>query len=173
MILVVGSTSPIKTQAFLDAFDRVEVKILPVKATSLVPEQPCGAQTFLGARNRCFSAKVEHPVIGAFYVAIENGIKANVDEMNEMVDFPVLHVVAPDGFEFMTTGPTMVIPLPIYEEWEQRSVGDPNLTWGDVYAEHMGCDPKDPHKHLTGTPRLQYLINTIRPVIPIILSHRC
>ncbi len=168
MIIVVGSTSAIKEQAFRIAFEGHPVDIRLVKAKSYVPEQPKDSETFLGARNRCRTAKTELSLDGAFYMAIENGIQSRGATV---VDFPVFHAIMPDGFELMATGPEVVVPSAIYEEWEQRSVGDPNLTWGDVYSMRTGCDTKDPHKHLTGTPRLQYLIDTIRPVLPVILAH--
>ncbi len=168
MIIIVGSTSAIKEQAFRIAFEGIASGIRTFDAASGVDEQPCGFETHRGARNRCMSAQMGLPLPGAAYMAIENGIKSHG---GDTVDFAVFHAVMPDGFELSVTGPQVVVPSDIYDEWEQRSYRDNTLTWGDVYSGRRGCDRKDPHKHLTGTPRLQYLVETIRPVLPVILAH--
>lgn len=170
MIIVLGSESPIKIQAHRIAFEILSSDIRGVKVPSFVPEGPYGAETFEGARNRCLVARDRHPTPSAFYTSVENGIQKYPDGSlgGEVVDFPVFHMIFPNGREMMVTGPHVVVPSTVYREWEDRVSRERGLTWADVYAERHGCDPKDPHSHLTGTPRLQFLVDTIRPVVPLV-----
>jgi len=169
MIFVVGSESPIKIRAHKIAFEALDPEIRGVKVFSFVPEGPYGSETFEGARSRCIGARDQCRVHGAFYTAIENGIQQNLD--GRVVDFPVFHIIFPNEKELMVTGPSVVVPGTIYREWEDRVSKERKLTWGDVYAERHGCDPKNPHSHLTGTPRVQLLVDTIRPIVPLVLQY--
>lgn len=166
MILVVGSTSKIKELAFRSVFGQLIEDIRTVKSKSLVPDGPFEEETFLGARNRCRTAKEIMPLVGAMYAAIENGLRFRG---SDVVDFPVFHCIFPDGSELMSTGPEIVIPNSVYSEWKKSLVTHPNLTWGDVYASSTGCDPKNPHEHLTGIRRVDYLEKTLAPLSYVVL----
>jgi inosine/xanthosine triphosphatase len=79
MLVLVGSTNPVKIEATKAAFSRyfknVEVRGVPTE--SGVPHQPIGRETFQGAENRVralddFDAK--HNIAADYMVGIEGGI---------------------------------------------------------------------------------------------------
>ena len=151
------STSAVKIEACRSAFSHLgELKIIPVKVQSGVPEQPIGQETLTGAYNRIGAA--EHAVPNAdLYVSIENGV---FPEGGRYVDRAVVVLKSPsktevaysDGVEF----PTASVD-------EARKRGFDKWTVGKVMQE-LGVVSKhdDPHLDLAGKSRSSYLTETVQ-----------
>ncbi|WP_068315891.1 inosine/xanthosine triphosphatase [Polycladidibacter hongkongensis] len=111
MLVIVGSTNPVKVRAVQRAFATVfapdALEVRGVTAASKVPDQPMGdAQTLLGARNRVADAR--HHVPGAdFYVAPEGGIDCIGTH-----EFAFAWLVAEDKNGRESIGRSMTLPLP-------------------------------------------------------------
>jgi len=162
MKLVLGSKSAVKVQAAEAALAdfSANVELVPVKASSGAPEQPVGAETSQGAKNRMASAQELCPD-GDFFLAIENGI---FEEHGKWVDRAVVTCQSADGQQyFIAHSDGVEFPAQAVEATRQR--GFQEWTVGKVMAE-MGIVQQhdDPHLELAGKSRAAYLQEAISGV---------
>jgi non-canonical (house-cleaning) NTP pyrophosphatase len=159
MKLVLGSTSAVKIKALeaaLAAFG-ASVELVPVKASSGAPEQPMGAETSQGAKNRMASAQQLCPD-GDFFIAIENGI---FFENGQWLDRAVVTCQSADQKNFFIAYSDGVqFPAQAVETARQR--GFQEWTVGKIMME-MGIVQQhdDPHLELSGKSRALYLEEAI------------
>lgn len=79
MIILVGSTNPVKIEAAISAFQKHydEINVIGIDVSSGVNDQPIGDETFIGAENRAIALKTkdnEEHRNANYFVGIEGGI---------------------------------------------------------------------------------------------------
>lgn len=149
MKIALGTDSALKVRATDLACDKVGLggaDIVQIKAKSHVNEQPVGEyETTLGSKNRAWQAMQAVPDAD-FSLGVESGICRIGKEWFETVQVTLLwrnghHVGL--GYADRT----------IYPDWavdEARRRGFDTTTVGQVLAEKLGFDPKNPHLGLSG-----------------------
>lgn len=156
----------------------VQIQQVP-SASSGVPSQPVRSEIERGSRTRAAKAS-RVPPPWAFSVGIENGLRriegvdlrryakteiqipyssprAVVQEDSTpgvqvggdlWVDYAIITLRTPQGFEIMGRTLGVVVPHEIVQETFRR--GRETNTWGEVFAERVGCNPNDPHSAIKG-----------------------
>jgi len=140
-----GSTNVHKVSAvrFGSQIAGIEALVTGVETKSVVNAQPVGLdETFLGAQARAQLAIREHPDMVC--VGIESGILRSA---GVTLDLAVVVVLMPNGDRFVSTSQGIRFPETYVLEAEER--GFATTTVGMVIAEHLFCDPRDPHAALT------------------------
>lgn len=155
MKIVVASTSAIKFKAVRHALKQIppyfDFDVRTAKAPSGVNEQPLGLEeTALGAENRLIVVERDHP--DALIISIENGL----DRQGQ--DLAIIHVRGPHTGSIIELSDRIQMPQSAIEAAKDRNLH--TTTAGQVLAEQSGCQPDDPHAHLTGgkVTRLDLLV---------------
>jgi non-canonical (house-cleaning) NTP pyrophosphatase len=168
--IVVCSASAIKldaVQSALSGIKSMDAKVSCVKVGSGVAEQPVGAETLIGARNRVANAKKSNP--GAdVYIAIENGIFL---EGGKWVDKAVVVCSTKDGRECVSYSKGVEFPKEAVEETRRR--GFDKTTVGQVLKDQGRVkDDADPHFDLTGRKkhRAEFLQEAVSEALLAVLS---
>lgn len=125
--------------------------VLPGHSSSLIADQPVGFdETLRGARNRMAALLASGMAEGAdFAVAIENGLLQGRDGTTETwldIGVVVLRNMQ-KRTEAVGSSCGVTFPTAAVGEWIE---GGEEGTVGAVLAAERGCDPHDPHAHLTG-----------------------
>jgi len=159
MLIVLGSTSPLKLRAVQRAFAPLAAVCRGCDVKSGVSDQPCGQkETLTGARNRATRSRETTPE-AKLWVGIENGMLP-IGEMSEecanvksgWVDVACIVIVSPSS-EYLLWSDALAIPkeaLPSCLDKHGRAF--------DVWSPL-----KDPHRQLTSglRPRDQFLEETL------------
>lgn len=116
MRVVVASNNPVKLAATKEAFEAYfpDVRVEGVAVDSDVPDQPIGAQTLQGARNRAAAAR--HAVAGESFeycVGIEGGI---VEVEDRWFALGWMCLVDAQGRESFGASPWFELPSAVVEE---------------------------------------------------------
>lgn len=118
MLVLVGSTNPVKRaavrEAFGNFFDDLQVKGLSV--SSGVSDQPVGEETFTGARNRALELRRMDRDSGAqatYYVGIEGGI---MRLQERWLALGCMCILDRSGREALGTSPQFELPARVVQE---------------------------------------------------------
>ncbi len=158
MKIVIASLSEIKIAACKEAFGEAGNVFVAVKTESLVPEQPLGDETILGAHNRIIHA-MRLASAADIYLAIENGLfydhgkyfdRAVVAKGFNKPGLPVT-------YEF-----SKAVEVPTIAVDEAQRIGFENTTVGKVLKDSgFTQQHDDPHLTLTGISRKDYIIEAL------------
>jgi non-canonical (house-cleaning) NTP pyrophosphatase len=145
--IVIGSSSPQKLQALVDACRKlgIEASISTRDTNSRQNAQPVGyEETLNGALNRASQAwgNGEHLVIG-----IESGIFRFGFYTPVTLDMAIIVIIKPDLDRIVMNSAGIQFPEEYVRIAEER--GFKTTTVGSVIAERLGGDPADPHSTLT------------------------
>lgn len=169
MKLVVGSTSAIKKDATALALLRIGLKLplLSISAPSGVNEQPFEfSETFRGAYCRALVALLKCPDAN-IGVGIENGLfKHNGGTADRAVCVLIVRSSeAPEHWKYSSgIGAPVMFPTDAVEIARKR--GFTTTTAGQVLHEQNSAIIADnPHLHLTGRSRVDYLADTLQQVM--------
>ena len=163
MKFILCSQSQIKLAAVKNALVRlgIEAEVVGVKARSNVAEQPIDGETLQGAKNRAIHAR-KLAGDGDFYIAIENGVYAEVD--GRFVDKAVVLVIAKDGAAGKAFSEGVEFPKASVEEARRR--GFATTTVGQVMAEQgLVAKPDDCSLSLIGRSRVDILTDTVADLL--------
>ena len=163
-----GSTSDIKADALKMGLEMAGIEGIrayyPVE--SGMPLQPEGEQTRIGAMNRALRVRRINP--HGYSFGIENGIR---QERDEVVDFGVVYLIAPDGRTVVEE--SLAVPLPKIAVEDARKIGFDKVTVGKVMADVLGTIPDDPHLFITGgrASRSQILAKAVKKALERIMGN--
>ncbi len=146
--VTLGSTSPQKLKAVLEAFERLAIQITlsTVKTSSGQNAQPVGwDETYAGAFTRATSARKKNPK--GIAIGIENGIFRSSINPPTTLDMAIIVVLTKDGRRIVTTSQGIQFPEDCVITAEKH--GFKETTVGSVIAEKCNGDPADPHSLLT------------------------
>lgn len=168
---VVTSTALVKVESARQELRYSPEELIGVKAQSNVNEQPVGAETQRGSRNRIAHAKTLVPkeLLGkVFFLSFENGIFAVARGWEDRC---IATLERPDGAIFDAVSTGVVFPMSAVQETASLPGGFMAHTVGSVIAkryaeEGVVCDPQDPHAVLTAGQftRTQQITEVLRKV---------
>jgi len=153
-----GTKSEIKVNAVKRAFDQVfgssstVVTVQTCAAVSGINDQPVGfPETILGATNRLTHTKhLLTTVTCDYFVAIENGIIQTGDATQTCPWVDVAWIIVEDAKSSRQYASTSAgIPFATKYVEAARDKGFAKTTAGDVMAQDLKCNTKDPHAFLT------------------------
>lgn len=187
--VVVASTSTVKVSATQRAIDSVIKpsnqklqragatiilgnKVVPQATKSLVPEQPFGNQTYIGAKNRLNEAvslltaqTKDHSVL-----AIENGIFYDAIT-NIWYDQAIVLLRTPDGNVHQSKSARVPVPDQYMKEWfDTRGKPDACDTIGKIVAKHNKVPHDDWYTAVAKSSRAQLLEDAIKLAASRILT---
>jgi len=113
MLVLVGSTNPVKIKATKEAFEKFfeNVEVKGIEVDSGVPPQPFDEETFQGALNRALNLKRKFEA--DFYVGIEGGVSKI---FGRWFSFGAVCIVDRDGIYGFGTSPLFELPQWVVEE---------------------------------------------------------
>ena len=134
MKVLVGSENPVKVEAVREAFSKYfdDVEVLGLKVNSMVPDQPIGKETFLGAENRALALTVidnERKLNCDFFVGLESGI---IHLYSKWFTFGVVCIIDKSRRESFGTSIMFELPEFIVKQLLKR------VELGDVMDEIIG-----------------------------------
>jgi non-canonical (house-cleaning) NTP pyrophosphatase len=147
-VIVLGSVSPIKAAALLDAMKRANMTstTMGVAASSGVDEQPIDGMTAIGAQNRAIEALRMCPAAD-FAVGVESGI---FRLFGRWMDHTVVVVQTRVHIEPIAVATSVGIAIPENCVMAAMEAGLDKHTAGRIFADRHGGYPADMTTTLTG-----------------------
>ena len=150
-VMIIASTSAIKTAAVRNVFGRYQVNLFMVKTDSGVNAQPVNGETYTGALNRIRDVQSKHCALisshGFWVIAIENGIfSKRINGQEVWSDRAVIIVQGPNK-QYRADSAPVTFPSKYVDT--ARAKGFNKTTVGKVMAQAAAVTSSDdPHASL-------------------------
>lgn len=167
-VIGLGSQSQIKVDAAIAALASTDgpARLVPVKASSSINEQPFGDETVMGATARALHTLRLVPD-ASLAVAVESGL---FERDGKWWDVAVAVAYQPGGVSPLARVDSAPVEFPADAVEETLRRGSHIWTAGKILAEWgIVTDPSDPHLDLCGTSRTAFIEAALRDLFCSIL----